>query len=363
MSRSITILNDYPAHVGITEYALGLFENLRNHGYNVNFVQWVPSEPRNPYPSCGTVIRSKVAAIEHSPEVGFILGDNWRALRAVDGDIIHASSQSLAQLAKYFGRRFVVTLHDVCYLSHLGNSLLMSLYYIRQYYRLNDTMNIVTDSAYTASRAVAGLGLSPQKTKVVHNSIDLRAFRPRTSGEYAASLGQEGDFLMLHVGYDAPTKNLQILLRALAKLPAHFKLVRVGASSRRFMRLAHHLGVSSRVIHLSNLSQYDLRSVYWAADTLVYPSTCEGFGRPVVEAMACGTPVIASNRSSLPEVVGDAGLLVDVSDERGLIEAVTRLAGSDLGKYLRVKGFERAATFSADIQMGQLRSAYDSFNL
>jgi glycosyltransferase involved in cell wall biosynthesis len=79
----------------------------------------------------------------------------------------------------------------------------------------------------------------------------------------------------------------------------------------------------------------------------VYPSYFEGFGLPVVEAMQCGAPVIAGNKTSLPEVVGDAGLLIDPFDERELAQAIARVIDNpDFGAQLRVKGLARAKTFN-----------------
>jgi glycosyltransferase involved in cell wall biosynthesis len=86
---------------------------------------------------------------------------------------------------------------------------------------------------------------------------------------------------------------------------------------------------------------------YNAADIFVYPSLYEGFGLPVLEAMACGTPVVASNTSSLPEVVGESGLLVDPADAEGMAEAMRRvLSDRDLREALRTTGLARAKTFT-----------------
>jgi glycosyltransferase involved in cell wall biosynthesis len=342
---------------------MDLFKNLRIHNFDVNFVQWVPPGTTSTFPDTVTLVHSRMHSMRHGGELGLVLGENWRALRNTPGDIVHASSPSLAPLARHFGSRFVITLHDVCYLSHFGNSKAMSLYYIQKYFSLDNTMNVICCSNYTMKRAMSYLDLDPKKTRVVYNSVDTSVFRPIERGELPANFGKDGDFLMLHVGYDAPTKNLQVLLRALAKLPDRFKLVRVGTSAPRTLRLAKRLGVSSRLIQLSSLSPEDLRRVYWGAHVLVHPSVCEGFGRPVVEALACGTPVITSNLSCLPEIVGNAGQLVDVSEEAELVSAVASMADRVVDPNLRERGVVRARNFSLESQFAQLRTAYDTFKL
>jgi glycosyltransferase involved in cell wall biosynthesis len=106
-------------------------------------------------------------------------------------------------------------------------------------------------------------------------------------------------------------------------------------------------GLSERVRLTGFVSEEELATLYAHAHGLVMPSLYEGFGLPVLEAMACGTPVVSSNASSLPEVAGDAGLLVDPHDVDGLAAAIDRLAHDPLLRAdLAKRGIERARTFS-----------------
>jgi glycosyltransferase involved in cell wall biosynthesis len=103
----------------------------------------------------------------------------------------------------------------------------------------------------------------------------------------------------------------------------------------------------------------DLPALYRGALLFVYPSLYEGFGLPVLEAMACGTPVITSNRASLPEVAGDAALLVDPTQPKALAAAMASiLSDSDLRQALRTKGLARAHTFTWDAVAQQTIAIY-----
>jgi glycosyltransferase involved in cell wall biosynthesis len=110
--------------------------------------------------------------------------------------------------------------------------------------------------------------------------------------------------------------------------------------------VAHHR-LEDSVVFTGHVPEVDLPALYSGALCFVYPSYFEGFGLPPLEAMQCGTPVIAGNRTSLPEVVGEAGLLVDPFDVEALAGAMAKMLDEpDLREGLRVKGLERARLFS-----------------
>jgi glycosyltransferase involved in cell wall biosynthesis len=166
--------------------------------------------------------------------------------------------------------------------------------------------------------------------------------------------GIEGDYI-LSVGSIQPRKNLGRLIasysylrqsRAQSKLP---KLVLVGKRAWLYdetLRAIQDSKLLDSIILTGYVPQQDLPALYSGAVCFVYPSFFEGFGLPPLEAMKCGTPVIAGNRTSLPEVVGDAGLLVDPLDVRALGSAIERLiCNSDFRNELRLKGLNQAEKF------------------
>lgn len=182
-------------------------------------------------------------------------------------------------------------------------------------------------------------------------------FQPVTDAARLAGVRQRynlpADYI-LAVGNLQPRKNLPRLLRAYAELKRHDDavpdLVLAGKALWResdVYRAAETLGLAGAIVFTGYVSDDDLVALYAGAHCFVYPSLYEGFGLPVLEAMACGTPVIASGTSSLPEVVGDAGLTINPLDVAELARAIRRLIDDDaLRARLRVMGLARAATFS-----------------
>jgi glycosyltransferase involved in cell wall biosynthesis len=168
-----------------------------------------------------------------------------------------------------------------------------------------------------------------------------------------ARLGVPGPYL-LAVGNLQPRKNLARLLEAFRNAIAdrgdYVHLVIVGPrkwADSPIHRAAASDGLNGRVHLLGYVTPGDLRMLYGGATALVYPSLYEGFGLPVLEAMACGTPVICSNRPSLPEVAGDAALLIDPTDTGAIARAMTRvLDDATFRADLHERSLKRSAQFS-----------------
>lgn len=169
---------------------------------------------------------------------------------------------------------------------------------------------------------------------------------------------------VLAVGNLEPRKNLPGLLRAFARLAPEVPhdLVLVGAEgwlTGEIHATLDELRLGGRVRMTGFVEDADLPAWYGAADLFVYPSLYEGFGLPVLEAMACGAPVVTSNVSSLPEVAGDAALLVDPSDVDSIAEEMRRgLTDAALALDLRRRGQLRAADFTWDRTAEQTVAVY-----
>ena len=175
------------------------------------------------------------------------------------------------------------------------------------------------------------------------------------------------DVEFLFVGRRDPYKNLSLLIRAYAAikargLPARLRVI--GADDPRYPeanRLARELGVHDAITWSGYISDDGLLRAYQQADVFVFPSNYEGFGLPVLEAMACGTPVICSNRSSLPEVAGDAALMIDPDQPESLTGAMARVISDPvLRADLAQRGLARAAQFSWEATARQTIAVYEA---
>jgi len=199
-------------------------------------------------------------------------------------------------------------------------------------------------------------GLKPEKVSVVLNGIG-NEFSPQSSEDVArvkTRLALPTGPYVLYVGSLEPRKNLARLLQAWNQVQARcpdLQLVIAGlnkGASQVFS--AVHIGrIPPRVMFTGYVEDVDLPALYSGAVVLVYPSLYEGFGLPPAEAMACGTPIITSDRTALPEVVGPAAVLIDPENSDSIAAAIHRVVNSDsLRAELRAEGLTRARRFNWD---------------
>jgi glycosyltransferase involved in cell wall biosynthesis len=219
---------------------------------------------------------------------------------------------------------------------------------------------IIADSDYSARDIERLLGLDIAKVQVLPIGLD-ESYRPVEDedvlGEMRGRYGIERPYIF-YLGNFKPHKNVQALLRAFAGLEGKFReeyLLVLGGKPDAWTDerkgLAKELGIGEQVRFIGLVSEEDMPALYSGAELFAFPSLYEGFGLPPLEAMACGAPVVASNRTSVPEVVGDAGLLVDPEDVEGMSQEMEKVLGNvgEQGR-LRRLGLARAAGFrSRDI--------------
>lgn len=168
---------------------------------------------------------------------------------------------------------------------------------------------------------------------------------------------------LLHVGSNLARKNKAGVLRVFARLRAggwDGLLVFCGAPLPPELRAqAAALGVGERVVAVPRASDAELAALYSAAHALVFPSKCEGFGWPLLEAHACGCPAICSDRTSLPEVGGDAAFVFPLEDEAGMADAARRLDDPALRAAVRARGLANAARFGVERMVDAYRQLYE----
>jgi glycosyltransferase involved in cell wall biosynthesis len=255
----------------------------------------------------------------------------------------------------------VVTIHDLSFLTHPHHfdrgwrtyvtSLMPSV--------LRAANGIICISQSTRRDLLRFYDVPETKVHVIYNGLDHSQFHggAKLDQDWANSVGIRKPYV-LHVGVFSERKNIPALLRAVAKLRDEgrfrgYQLVLAGkgapgvVGARSIEETIRDFRLQDLVLKVGHVPNEKIAGLYAGAIVLTMPSLYEGFGLPVLEAMATGTPVVASDTSSLPEVAGDAALLVPPEDESALAEAIHRLLSDDaLRAGLRLKGFEQVKKFS-----------------
>ena len=251
----------------------------------------------------------------------------------------------------------VVTVHDLAFL-HVPESFPLRLRVALRVLvprSLERASRIIAVSEFTRRDIVARYPIRPEKITVIPQGVDAR-FHPRAAGETTpvlARYGLEPGFLF-SLGRLNRRKNLGRLLQAYARMRAGgapaAPLVITGKPDYGVETLLPRGRPAADMVGvrwMGLIPDEDLPAFYSGAAGFVYPSLFEGFGLPVLEAMACGTPVVTSDRTALPELTGDAGLSVDPESVEALAEAMTRLLTDQaLAADLRRRGLDRSRRFS-----------------
>lgn len=328
---------------GVKNYVYHWIRNLRRHAR--------PGERIRAFPFLGDL-----AHLDHEASPISKTGTAWRllALYALnhlrrgydlavrDADIFHASNQVHDAPRR---SRLTATIHDLTALFmpevHTPGNVLADQHFAREILTRADGLIAVSEN--TRQDAIRLLGISPQRITTIHSGVPDEYFD-------AKPLARERPYV-LYVGTIEPRKNLAALLDAWKQLSPdlrrEFELIVAGpvgwASEATVER------VRAEANYLGYVPEARLPGLLAGATLFAYPSLYEGFGFPVVQAMAAGTPVISSNVSCLPEIAGDAALLVDPRSVSEIAAALTRaLSSTSLRAGLSAKGRERARLFDWD---------------
>ncbi len=281
-------------------------------------------------------------------------------------DLLHSLHYTLP--LAYPGRS-VVTFHDLTFFLFPELHTMPKRYFFRLFIHLSRhrAAAIIADSESTRQDAIRLAKVPPGKIHTVLLGV-TPDFHPENDPVLLQSVRLKyhlPERFMLFVGLLEPRKNLPALLQAFASLPPQqppVKLVIVGRQGwmyQQTLRLVQELGIADKVHFTGYVDQADLPRVYNLAQMAIYPSTYEGFGLPVLEAMACGTPVISSNISSMPEIAGEAGVLVPPGDIPVLAQAIERLLSDPVECQRRVAlGLEQAAKFTWERTADQTIAVY-----
>jgi len=275
-------------------------------------------------------------------------------LRRVRAELLHA----LGFVSPFAWRGpTVVTTYDLSFMRYPHVLNRSNRTYLRTFCppSLRRADRVITISEHARREVIELCGVKPERVTAILLAADER-FRP--ASPQATSAFREAKRLperfVLYLGTLEPRKNVDVLVRAYARLRQHgsvdHELVLAGDRGWQYgsiFALVRELGLEPFVRFPGFVPDDEQALWYSSATVFAYPSLYEGFGLPLLEAMACGTPVVASRSSSLPEVVGDAGVLVDPNDSEGLSQALSQLLEDDgRRRSLAAAGEARAKTFS-----------------
>lgn len=276
----------------------------------------------------------------------------WRA-RSAHADLLHVPGFDAPRLKPC---PVVLTCHDLIGMLFPQNLPPIARFYWSRWLPLSVGFAdaIIADSLATQRDIVRLLAIDPERIHVIHLGVDPR-FQPQERQEIARirQRYQLPERFILFVGTLEPRKGIDTLIDALAALrQAQPELALVIAGKRgwyweQLLQRIETQGLAAQVHVLDYVHEDDLVGLYAAAAVFALPSRYEGFGLPVLEAMACGAPVVTTNVSSLPEVTGEAGLMVAPNDVDALAAAIhVILDQPQLHAALRARGLERARGFS-----------------
>lgn len=357
------IVNAIPltaVNTGIGRYLRCLYRSIEDQfagEVDIRYFDGSRALPRMPAPPAGVAGRSRLTKLLWSlpPAVGLAVRLAMHAKRqrafmqAARGcDVYHEAAFFPFRAPE--GVRTVFTVHDLSLIRYpqfhpRERVLYFNLFFKR---RLAQVSRFLAVSEFTRQEMCDVLGIDPGRVDITHNAIDPGQFFPtpagsgRSGGSHIPGI-EPGEPYFLFLGTNDPRKNPQVIPKALAASGLDIPLVLAGWSG-----WSKEACPGARVVELGYVRENALAGLYSEALALIYPSIYEGFGLPVLEAMACGCPVLTARASSLPEVGGPAGLyLEDPSDPREMAAAMGRLATDPaLRGAMRRLGLEQARRFS-----------------
>ncbi len=263
-------------------------------------------------------------------------------------DVFHAPDFTLPPTR---ARRPIVTIHDLSFLRYPAGAVPALRHFLMDAVprAAKRAAHIVADSEATRADLVNWLGLSPERITVVYAGVDER-FQPVVDAARLEVVRAKYDLrrpFVFGLGTLEPRKNYVGLIRAFARaaLPDH-DLIIAGRTGWLYEPVLEAARTTPNVRLLGFVEDDDLPALYTLAAVYCLPSHYEGFGIPCIEAMACGTPVVCSDRPCLPEIVGDAALLAGPDDTDALADALRRAAlDAETRRTLIARGLARAARF------------------
>jgi alpha-1,3-rhamnosyl/mannosyltransferase len=366
--NAIPIVN---VSTGIGRYILSLYRHIeRNYAqdFEINYFDGATLHRTLPLGAKNKGSKSKTNLLWKLPPVlGFLARSVLHSRRerlfmdyAKDFDLYHETAFFPFRTRQHIPVAF--TIHDISLFRfpkwHPKERVMFYNHYF--FKRLADVAQYIAVSHFTKSEVVSRLNIAPERIQVTQLAYDEELFLMPTQEEAAAARAKFGlpERFFLFVGSGDPRKNLKLIPAAIERSGLDIPLVNVGWSG-----WLSDAPTDRRVINVGYVDDADLPKLYASALAMIYPSVYEGFGLPLLEAMACGCPVVTTRCASLPEVGGDAALYVERPDlDAGPSELAALLAQlvqePQLAASMREKGLIRSREFSWDKTAAETVAAF-----
>jgi len=288
--------------------------------------------------------------------------------RVEKNTITHIVAHDLAYLLNFIPlEKTIVTCYDLMHLVYYRKRF--SPFWQLNIKGLKKADRIITISNFSKNEIVKCLKYSKDKIDVIHPGVDYNRYYQKRSKEILKRYNiSENKKIILYVGSEHPRQNVPFLIKGFAELKKVLpgtKLLKIGnpqwpGAREKLEKLIRKLNLKNDVVFLGYIPEEELPKFYNAADLFVYPCLYAGFGIPLLEAMACGVPVITSNLTSLPEVVGTAGKTIDPLNQKELTEAMYNVLTNEiLREEMIIKGLERAKIFTWEKSAQQTLEVYN----
>jgi len=290
-------------------------------------------------------------------------------IRARGKNLKHFTTQYMAYLALLPGmENSVVTVYDTIFLERQKELPFLSRIFLAPCIAgIKKARKVITISNFSAKQIHRLIGVSEDKIVVIRPGIDLGFFRPEKPNPTRFELS--GSPIILYLGSEDPRQNVDNILRAIAALKERYPSIIFAKAGKpqykggreRLVSLVEKFGLQKNVRFLDYIPNEDLRLLYSSADVFVYPCSSAGWGLPPIEAMACGLPVVTSNKQSLPEAVGDSAIKINPERAEEISKAIDSIvANPKLAKKLSIRGRKHVRRFSWESASRKTDATYRS---
>ncbi|MEM3830147.1 MAG: glycosyltransferase family 1 protein [Conexivisphaerales archaeon] len=351
--KKISILNDLPTFSGIGQYSLDLAKMLALNNFEVDYVSFGDTDISLENFS-KIRVHDPFRNFKFKSNVYYDTTFNLLAFREFVRGNVHITSQYLIPLGA--GRKnVIITVHDINQFHTTGIDAVGTFLHISKLSMLSKYRHIVVVSNFVKQDILNHLNVDEESINVLYNWIDLSKIDVKQNSN---TMKRSKRIKLLHVGNDQPNKNIPLLYEVMKNLPPNFELVRVGNNSLRNLRYVEKNNLKRRISFYSRISKEELEQLYLGSDCFVYPSSFEGFGRPLLEAMAHGLPVVYRDGSSLSEIAGDAGLKFYSDNPDEISELIYKATTEGVTEELRKRSIERSKLFDVGKQEEKIINYY-----